>query len=230
MKGNSFIIFFEVVFFILFIINYNSMQAQNPLPKKEFEKSNYTERIVELREIYGQNKKLPVEFELACLISLAYYPELSNVNIEFVYKNIATTMAARPTVSVLYRRKKNRTYRIFINTNSNIKGILLHEVPFNAQIGIVSHELAHIYDYENKNLLSLIKTGIGYFSKKFRSKLEKETDLEAVKRGFGWQVYAFSDFLNNKSKVSSIYIDSKKDIYYSPKDVLMLLREFKYEF
>lgn len=199
-------------------------RAQNMLPSRNLERCNYSEQLEELKNRYGQNKKLPGDFELPCLIALSHYPELADVNIEFVYKKIATTMAARPRLNMLFRKRKNREYRIFINTDSaRVKGVLLHQVPFNAQVGIIGHELAHIMDYESKSVGRLVKTGIRYLSKGFRSRMEKETDMAAIKRGFGWQLYSFTDFLFTCKDVPEAYLKYKQKVYYSPEDFLILL-------
>lgn len=198
-------------------------RAQNS-PSRNIDRCSYSEQLEELRNCYGQNKKGADAFELPCLIALSHYPELADVNIEFVYKKIATTMAARPRFNTLFRKKENREYRIFINTDSvRVKGVLLHQVPFNAQVGIISHELAHIMDYESKSVACLAKTGIQYLSKGFRSRMEKETDMMAIKRGFGWQLYSFTDFLFTCKDVPADYLKYKQKVYYSPADFLILL-------
>ncbi|MDT8282775.1 MAG: hypothetical protein RQ982_08185, partial [Gammaproteobacteria bacterium] len=42
----------------------------------------------------------------------------------------------------------------------NEKGLLLSDVPFNAQVGIIGHELAHVIDYEEKTAMGVVFTGI----------------------------------------------------------------------
>jgi hypothetical protein len=97
-------------------------------------------------------------YEPQCLIALAYYPELKDCKIGFLYSNISTTMSCRPSIKSLIIGE--REYQIFINDYSDFEGILLQDVPLNAQIGIIGHEIAHILDYEDRNLAGIIQIGI----------------------------------------------------------------------
>jgi hypothetical protein len=202
----------------------HSTLAQNNLPSKQLDSCYYSNSIDTLRTQFGQNKKIQKAFELPCLIALSQYPELKQVRIEFVYDKIRTTMAARPLASALFFKKKNRVYRIYINTDSaKVQGVLLHQLPFDAQVGIIAHELAHVFDYENKNIWSLIKTGVGYLFSGYRVKLEKQTDMTVIKRGLGWQLYSFTDFLFKCKEVPLEHLKYKQKFYYSPSDFLNLL-------
>jgi len=58
--------------------------------------------------------------------------------------------------------KSDREYVININNKSEFEGILLKNVPFNAQIGIIGHEIGHIVDYENRNFWGIIGRAIDY--------------------------------------------------------------------
>ena len=60
-------------------------------------------------------------------------------------------MASRPA-SVFSPRR----YKIVINNNPQFKGIPFDSIPYNAAVGIVGHELAHIVEYETKTLLGLL--------------------------------------------------------------------------
>lgn len=218
-------LFFSILISLISIQMITVATAQNCLPVKKLNSDYYTNSIDSLRLQFGLNKKLQKAFELPCLIALSQYPELKNVRIEFVYDKIRTTMAARPMASALFFKKKNRIYRIYINTDSaRVRGVLLHQLPFDAQVGIIAHELAHIFDYESKNIWSLVKTGVGYLFAGYRVKLEKQTDMTVIKRGLGWQLYSFTDFLFKCKEVPVAHLKYKEKFYYSPADFLNLLK------
>jgi hypothetical protein len=216
---------FSIFIVLIFSSMANVSHAQNCLPSKKLDSSYYNNAIDSLRNQFAHNKKFQKEFELPCLIALSQYPELQEVRIEFVYDKIRTTMAARPLASALFFKKKNRIYRIYINTDSSrVKGVLLHQLPFDAQVGIIAHELAHIFDYENKSIWSIIKTGVGYLFDGYRVRLEHQTDMTVIKRGLGWQLYTFTDFLFNCKDVPVAHLKYKAKFYYSPADFLNLLK------
>jgi len=181
-----------------------------------------------LMEKYGKNKIIADEFVEPALIALSYYPELKDVHIEFKYSREATTMAARPDPLSLISERK---YLVLINNKKNFEGILLEEVPFNAQIGIIGHELAHIVDYQNHNLWGIAGIYFRYLDKNRRALFEKEIDKATIARGLGWQLYdwaIYSTMTNNYS--SKAYRKFKWETYMHPqriKQVISYISKYK---
>lgn len=163
----------------------------------------------------GNKKKLPEEYEKQCLIALSYYPELENKKIIFKYRNIRTTMNCRPKLTSVF--KKQRVYNICINKKKDFKGIILKDVPFNAQIGIIGHELAHITDYENKSSFEIIDTGIKYLIKKKKKQYEQKIDQMTINKGLGWQLYDWANFsMYESDKATESYKEFKRRTYLQP--------------
>lgn len=174
-----------------------------------------------LMEKYGNNKIFADEFVEPALIALSYYPELKDVHIEFKYSGEATTMAVRPDPFSLISERK---YLIFINNKKNFEGILLEDVPFNAQIGIIGHELAHIVDYQNHNLWGIAGIYFRYLDKNRRALFEKEIDKATIARGLGWQLYdwaLYSTLTNNNS--SDAYRRFKQETYMHPERIKQVI-------
>ena len=126
-------------------------------------------------------------------------------------------MACRPRNSTIF--KKERHYTIFIDTDADGQGILLDSIPFNAQIGIIAHELCHILDYESKTGNQIIGTGLAYFNKNKRADFEKTIDDLTINKGLGHQLLAWSDFALNKSTASSAYKAYKRKTYLTPEEI-----------
>jgi hypothetical protein len=210
---------------ILFSLLFSAFALNAQTPKKEFHliKDDCLGMYDNLKSSYGENLNCPEDYELSALIALSAYPELWDKNIEFVYSKGAYTMAARPAPLSLFKSRKNRVYRVFINTESRNKGLLLHQVPFNAQVGIIVHELAHILYYTKRSSLGIIWDGISYSSKKFREKFEKDTDKEAIQRGYGWQVHNFSKCTMEMENVPEKYKKYKSKIYLTPDAILSII-------
>ncbi|MDP4290806.1 MAG: hypothetical protein Q8908_06965 [Bacteroidota bacterium] len=168
---------------------------------------------------YGAKKVFVKEFELQALIALSYYPELADVPITFRQRDIKTTMAVRPEYfSAL--RNQGRKYIIFIDNDiHNNDGILLRDIPFNAQIGIMGHELAHIMDYEHRSVLGIVMLALNYVTFRNHAQYEKSIDRFAIRRGLGWQELEFADFIENNSKASMKYKHFKKVNYLSPAEI-----------
>jgi hypothetical protein len=163
----------------------------------------------------------PKTDEMSVLIALSFFPELSGRKIIFKGKEIKTTLNARPTISsLLFSKKSNRTYVIRINTNKSDSIISLSDIPFNAKIGLFAHEFSHFSDYQSRSLFGIIARGISYSSKKTKATFEKEIDLNTINRGLGWQLFDWSNYVQNESNATFKYKEFKMNIYLSPEDIL----------
>jgi hypothetical protein len=177
-----------------------------------------SEKLVTFRASYGKNKTIPKEFEEQTFIALSYYPELKDTHIDFVRTNIKTTMACRPATGSLLRRY-NREYIITIDNDDEKKGVILDDVTFNAQVGVIGHELAHIVDYENRGTGNIAKLGIDYATGHYPPEFEKSIDRLTIQRGLGWQLFDWADFVLNKSKASKEYKEFKRKSYLTPEEI-----------
>lgn len=179
---------------------------------------NDTVNMDSLKQLYGENKSFIADYEKQSLIALSYFFELRTIRIKFVYANINTTMACRPTSSSVLFGK--RQYQVFINNNPNFVGILLQDVPYNAQIGIIGHELAHVLDYEERTAKGVAQRGVNYLTRNAKRTYERSIDKLTIRKGLGWQLYDWADFSMYKStKATDDYKAFKRAIYMSPDEI-----------
>ncbi len=197
----------------------NNTSHFSNMPTKEIDSAFYKSNMVELDSIYGQNKIIIPKYKLQILIALSYFPELKDVPIEFTYKKIGTTMQCKPTLKTLLKNT-NRAYIININKNVNFSGVLIDNVPFNAQIGLIAHEIAHIIDYERGNGKHVISRGFDYLKESSKKEYESFVDSITVAYGLGWQLYDWAYFSLNNSKSSPKYKDFKSRVYMLPELIL----------
>ena len=143
------------------------------VPQKEFKENVYTPKVEELRDSYGNNKKFLEDLELASLIALSFYPELENTYIQFKRSNTKTTMETRPVIGSLFKRKINRKYTIHVdNKLLDNNGILVDSIPFNALVGLIGHEYAHVVQYEGMNIYEFGRLGSRYSKESFKIKFK----------------------------------------------------------
>ena len=156
--------------------------------------------------------------------ALVLYPELCDLKIRLRYGNIKTSMAAQPRIISVFSRRDKRTYKVIINKNQQKEQTqLLNAVPFNASVGIMGHELAHILDYSSKSGWQLTWTGVRYLGKNYRRTMERQTDSVTIARGLGWQLYHFAYFLTNEAEISDAYRLYKLDTYMKPEEILEII-------
>lgn len=216
------------LFIILFLTSFflkNEANAQyasfEPVPPPEW----IEERIDSLRNEFLINKKITDDFEHSIIAALLYYPELKNTRIRFKRRTITTTMAALPRVGGFFRSRENRRYTILINYKKNKrKAPLLRNIPFDARVGVIGHELAHIVDYNRKSFVQIIGNGIAYFvSNKFKRNLEHKIDRIAINRGLGKELYTFRLYIEEEAKTTKRYRQFKEKIYLSSADIAELI-------
>jgi len=169
-------------------------------------------KLDSLKKQLDSNKRLIPKYELATLTALQHYPELRLTKIVLETKNLKTTMVARPRGLNVLKRKGKRKYVIYINDTEQVK-VPVDSASFNAQVGVIGHELAHIVDYETKSSLSILGNSIGYVSHNFRRKFETATDQRTIDHGLGWQAFDWSFFVYHYKNVPQDYLDYKKSIY-----------------
>lgn len=219
----------KLLTFILIITLTGSFSLANAKKvQKLFREKDETLHLDSLRTEYGINKVIPEEYELEILIALSYYPDLKDITIAFIPKRLKTTMATRPRMDAIYQTRDKRTYRIFINNfiESN-NGINYDDVPFNARIGLIGHELGHVVDYMKKSMIRVIGNGVAYvLNSHYRKTFEANVDQITIEHGLGWQLYAFSYFVFNHVDIAEDYLEFKKNNYPNPERYEEWLRDY----
>lgn len=204
------------------------LSAQNII--KEFSSTNFNaEQLKELKNEFCPNKIIPRVYEKQILIALSYFPELKNTAIEFRLKITNTPLSSKPKLLGLLQSAKNRKYIITISeaTNARLEPILFENLNFNAQVGVLGHELSHVSDYMTKgfgkmsNLLL-----IEIFSKKQVDCFESRTDLICINHGLGYQLLDWSKSVRQNLKIdywrgaNNVYYNYKKERYLNPETII----------
>jgi hypothetical protein len=145
------------------------------------------------------------------------FPELKSDNISLRFQSISMTMQARPNIWTVLGGK--REYFVFINTHRHRNGLLLEEIPFNAQLGIIAHELCHIVDYHFKSNWQIVKTGLWYLKKRNQENYEKAIDYLVIKKGLGHQLKDWAHFVLHEAELTSKYKKTKETYYMKPEDI-----------
>ena len=161
-----------------------------------------------LKAIIGIDKGLPVGFEEAAAIAFSAYPLLKEVAIDMVLTDYGPPMRADIDIWSLLGSRKHRKYVITLNDvpNSFFEPILLRSLPFDAQVGILAHELGHVVYYHQLNALQLAKWGLSYLrDDDFRGTHERTTDLMPVYHGLGSQIYQYAHYVRRHPNCQELY-------------------------
>lgn len=167
--------------------------------------------------LYGRHKILPAGYERQALTALSFYPELRDAHIRFVVKKARYPYASRPRLGTLLLPFVRKKYNIVISRKSTElrEPTLLKNLPFEAQIGALGHELAHAAHYAQTPKWKILLESLRYTSDQYKEKYEKATDRSAIEHGLGAEIY------NWNQRVYPVKLkDGKRGkIYYSPDEI-----------
>ena len=159
-------------------------------------------------------------------VAFSHYPELDSAHIIFKYKSMKWMMAARPAPNFICKPKTDRDYFIIVNTRERMNAdTLLHIMPFDAKVGIIGHELAHILDYENMSRVELLFFGVKYVV--CTRKIEKRTDMTTIEHKLGDQLLKYDEFIKDNDLVTKRYTKRRARNYLSPKTVKKMKKKYK---
>ncbi len=182
-----------------------------------------------LLEEYGNNKTLPPGYELQTLIALSHYPELKNIRIRFILADVGIPLSSRPHWSSMLRSAGNREYKVIIDTEleGSRQALLLKNQPFNAQIGIIGHELAHTVYYLERSFFGILADAACQLST-CRVGFERATDTRLIHYGLGWQRYDHALFVRSKptsNPATAASSPSPGGAYMSPNELMSIMEK-----
>ncbi|QJW89157.1 hypothetical protein HNV11_07000 [Spirosoma taeanense] len=183
---------------------------------------------------FRTNKVIPAVIEKNVLTALAFYPQLKNTTIRFVFKRKikSSVMQAQPVFRSLVGRRQSRAYRINISALFKLthSAVPIHQLPDEIMIGWIGHELGHIMDYEQKSSFGMIGFGVSYvFSPEYVKKAERIADQYAVDHGLGNYIVATKRFILDHAELPQAYKDKIARLYVSPDEIVEQVKKLEEE-
>lgn len=179
----------------------------------------YVHAVDSLQALYGKNKRLILKYKLQTLLALSHYPELKNTHIHFYEEEALIPLASRPEPGTMFGSKTDWQYNVIISTKSLdlLEPVLVKNLPFNAQVGIIGHELAHTTYYLDKNIWQMLVIGLNYPFPGFRADFEKNTDRRTVAHGLGFQLLEYARYARKVIEYEETSLGS--EYYLSPEEI-----------
>ena len=157
----------------------------------------------ELMNLHGHNKQIPAEYEEHIFLALHHFPELAQVRIKFRgAEQLEYPLKTTPSRISLLAPPGKRTYTISILTEAPepMEKALLKNLPHEAKIAALAHELAHVVQFEKSGALQAVSmslhTGNGY------RELERGADIMVIEHGLGFELYTLASYLQ---KIPSLF-------------------------
>ncbi len=180
------------------------------------------------------NKTIDSTFSTQIKAALLFYPELKNAKITFRYKKSLSPLSARSSVWAIFQKPKNRRYIITISskTSDRLTPILLKNLSFNAQVGVLGHEMSHVADFHSRKSGFFIRLLFMQLSKKAMDKFENDTDRRCIEHSLGYQLLAWSEEVRRnlhieKWRGANTDAHETRERYMSPDSILKVLETMK---
>ncbi len=170
--------------------------------------ANYDYDLDSIKALIGPNKGLPPGYELAAAIAFSAYPELKDLKIDMELVPDGAPMESTMNPWSILGPRKKRQYKILLVEveGSRMDPILMHSLPFDAQVGILAHELGHTVYYHKLGMWKMGKWGWKYLSDpEFRATHERTTDLMPIYHGLGSQIYQYAHFVRYDTSTVAFY-------------------------
>lgn len=191
--------------------------------REQDQRANYDSLLAE----FGNNKNLPKGFELQALLALQHYPELRETKINFIVDDVSIPLSSRPHWSSMLRAAKSRTYQVIIDSSveGSREALLLKNQPFNAQVGIIGHELAHTAYYLDRSFFGIVGNALCQFTD-CRIRFERATDRRLIDYGLGWQRFDHATFVRSRisqDRASAFTAEGGGGAYMSPAEIMQIM-------
>jgi hypothetical protein len=179
-----------------------------------------------IREAVGNNKEIPQKYEAAILVALSHYPELKDTRIKFQIANHASVpYGTKPSMRTIFSSPEKRLYLITIleEAKDPMRQALLKNLPFDARVGVIGHELGHVVQYSKMGRLELINSLLSYMKPSFQRRIERAADLAAIVHGLGKQLLEHAVYIRSIPG----YVQERESInknYLKPKEIRQYLK------
>lgn len=180
-----------------------------------------------LRREFAVNKRYPKQYEHAILYALAGYPELRHTRIVFglTYSG-STPYSTRPTLASLFLPAAKRTYcvQILERAKGPEEAALLKNLPEDAQVAVIAHELAHVVQYNARSSWELIKRLTSAPLPSARKDIERSADIATIQHGFGEALHSQAVYIRRIPG----YTEQRKAVnkyYLKPHEIMEYLRK-----
>jgi len=228
---NAFVILdfskFKYFLFIFLLIQvyqngYCQSYYSTKIIKKDFDDQVYL--INYLNSLHGKNKTIPSQIELAALVALSHYPELTHAKIDFVFKSQKALMKAKVSPSYFFKKKNSRVFKVLITNCAPGRRLSMDELSFDALVGVIGHELSHIASFVKGSKMKIFWENMLYtFSRDRREKIEKIADKTTIKHGLGYQLLAIRRHFDKKNGKSVGPHANRREYYLTQSEILEII-------
>jgi hypothetical protein len=149
--------------------------------------------------------KYPGELNEVIKIVLPAFQEVMDKKIKISFSNSRSPLVTRPAFNFSFLSRKKRSYCILISvrTMHKLQPLLFNNLPFEAQVGVLSHEFSHVADFSSCSAWKLMKKGFQRLSSRGIDRMEFNTDLFTIEHGMGKYLLQWSIAVRERLNIIS---------------------------
>ena len=152
--------------------------------------------LSQLEAEFGRNKLIPDNFREVILKTLSCFPELRETRI--IFRMVHSENDAQGPEPSLIRlliptSKRNYTVNILDAASPPLDQALLKNLPFEAQMAAIAHELSIITQFEKAGSLKAIR--LLSRGKTEERELRRKADISVIEHGLGFELYLHASYL-----------------------------------
>lgn len=139
---------------------------------------------------------------------LKFYPKMLVKNIVVDFKKSSSVAKTRPKFSSVFKSPVQRVYKITFskNTNSTLDSVLLQNLSFNSQIGLIAHQISMIEDLSTGGFFNFVAFYFKNLSHAGMKRIYLDAEEKTLEVGLGYQLLDL-----NKENLENLKIENWTD-------------------
>ncbi len=125
---------------------------------------------------------------------LRFYPNLLLDEIRVQFVNSRHPFKIKPQFSSIFKAPAQREYRVYYSktTHSTMDSVLINNLSFTSQLGLVSIQLSTIEDLSTGGFFNFLYWYARNWSKKGRRKIYHNAEHRSIELGMGYYLYDYN--------------------------------------
>lgn len=136
---------------------------------------------------------------------LKFFPNLQVKEIRIQFKPSSKTVDTKATFSGIFKLPEQRVYTITFSrgTNTTLDSILLGNLSFNSQLGLLSNQISTIEDLSTGGFFNFIGWYLKRLSHKGSKKILTDAEEKTLEVGLGYQLLSYNRECEEKLKIDN---------------------------
>jgi len=136
---------------------------------------------------------------------LKFYPKMRVKNILVKYTKSSKVTKIKPKFASIFKLPGQRVYTICFSkqTKTTLDSVLLGNLSFNAQLGLIANQVSTIEDLSTGGFFNFIGFYFKRFSRNGRKDIVSEAELKTLEVGLGYQLLALNRDIEEKLQINN---------------------------